>query len=104
MVTQSIVIGSSPNQNLDIVSVGSLDDINVANGTDLNTINFPDNVDVTLGDSSVISIPVIWSGTSDPIYNGNEDGTYVFSASLVLPNDVINTTNLIANVNVVVGQ
>ena len=103
-VNINVVVGTSSNEPLDAISVAALPDINVTTGTALGDINFPDNVDVTLSDSSVISVPIIINGTSDPVYNGDEDGTYTFSASLDLPHNVANTTSLIANVNVVVGQ
>ena len=69
----------------EIVSVETLTDITVPNGTAYNLINFPSTVVVTLEDNSTTSVEVYWnSGT--PAYDGDTAGTYVFKGTLATGN------------------
>lgn len=90
-------------QFLDVVSVSSIADINVATGTDLTSVNLPKKITETMSDKSTKFSPVLWdSGT--PTYDGNTPGTYVFSGTPVLSGKFTNTKSIKATINVVVGS
>ncbi|MGE4284616.1 MAG: S-layer homology domain-containing protein [Clostridia bacterium] len=85
----------------DVISVESILDITVANGTLQNAIGLPETVAITLSDSTTASAAVTWdSGT--PTYSSNTAGTYVFSGALSLSDNVLNPSNLKASVSVTV--
>ncbi|MBC2403597.1 Ig-like domain-containing protein, partial [Clostridium saccharobutylicum] len=90
------------NSSINITKINELNDINVANGTELSKINLPSNVTVKLDNDKEISVPVIWNeGNSN--YNKNISGTYTFSGTLKLPSGIKNSSNLKATINVNVG-
>ncbi|OPJ58530.1 Ig-like domain-containing protein [Clostridium chromiireducens] len=84
-------------------SIEQLSDIGVANGTQLNAIAFPSNVNVTLSDGTTISVTVTWDKQSSN-YNGYANGTYTFTGTLNLPTDVSNSNNLSVYLKVIVQQ
>jgi hypothetical protein len=92
-----------PPQSLDIASIPSISDISVDYGTALESANLPTTIDATLSDISTQSITITWDNGM-PTYDGNTSGTYVFSGTLTLPENITNTNNFNVNVNVTVGQ
>ncbi len=87
----------------EIRSVEKLADINVANGTQLVSVDWPEKVEVTLADGSKIYLTITWKiGT--PEYNdGKTAGTYVFEGTLDLVDGIANTGDIKATVNVIVA-
>jgi len=66
---------------LTVKSKQQLSAITVLRGTQLNALNLPVKVTVTLSNDSTIDVPVTWdSGT--PSYNANTLGTYKFKGTL----------------------
>lgn len=91
------------NNVLRITNIGSIPQVNVAYGTTLSAITFPSTVTVTLSNSTTTTSAVTWdSGT--PSYNENVAGTYVFKGTVALDENVSNSSNLKANLNVVIGN
>ncbi|MDW7661650.1 MAG: Ig-like domain-containing protein [Bacillota bacterium] len=98
--TASVTVTVTPPLK-EIVSVESLPDIKVPNGTDYYDIAFPSSVIVTLDDQSTASLTVYWDeGT--PTYDGNIDITYAFKGSISTGFGILNTAGVLANVNVIV--
>lgn len=91
--------GTSPSK--EIISVESLADKTVVNGTNLNGVGLPNQVKVTLDDTSTVNLDVTWDGGT-PAYNGNIAGTYEFKGQLTLDANVINPTNISTTVKVTV--
>ena len=90
-------------QFLDVASIASISDINVAYGTDLTSVNLPDTVTATMSDKSAKTSPILWDDGT-PKYDGNTAGTYVFSGTPVLSGKFTNTKSVKATVNVIVGS
>ncbi len=89
---------------LNVVSVASIPDTNVALGTPLGSLALPSRVNVFLSDGSAVSALIaIWSGDATP-YNGDVPGTYQFFGTLVLPPNVSNTRNQKALARFMVGN
>lgn len=89
-------------QTFDVASVAPISDINVVYGTDFASVNLPTTITATMSDSTTQSVTVTWdSGT--PAYDGNTPGTYVFSGTLTLPDNITNTNNVKASVNIIVA-
>ncbi len=86
---------------LGLIGVPTISDINVINGTTKANIGLPQNVNVTLSNSTTKSVPVNWD-TCNPAYDGNKAGTYVFTGTLATPQGVVNPNNKRVSVNVVV--
>jgi hypothetical protein len=84
---------------LNIVSVASTTDINVANGTASSSIGLPTTVTVTLSDGSTSTVAVTWNNGT-PAYNGNITDTYTFTGTLSTSNGITNPSHLTASVNV----
>ncbi|MBS4012262.1 MAG: Ig-like domain-containing protein [Bacteroidetes bacterium] len=89
------------NPEKEILAVASFDPIQVFIGTEIGNINFPTHVDVTLDDSSVIELEVIWDGGT-PAYDGDVTDTYVFEGDIQLVTGIINTAGHTASINVIV--
>jgi len=93
----------TPASSLDVASVAPISDINVAYETDLSSANLPTTITATLSDSTTQDLAVTWdSGT--PAYDGNTAGAYVFSGSLTLLDNITNTNDIKASVNVIVPE
>ena len=90
-------------QFLNISSVATITDINVAVGTDLTGVNLPETVTATMSDNSTKAPKVLWDDGT-PIYNGNTAGTYIFSGTLAFSGDITNTNGVKATVKVIVGS
>ncbi len=87
---------------LNITSVATQADINVANGTAIGLVGLPTTVGIGLSNGSNASTAVAWNGGT-PIYDGNTSGTYAFLGTLTVPSNNTNTGNLTAAVNVIVA-
>ncbi|KZL90586.1 Ig-like domain-containing protein [Clostridium magnum] len=88
--------------DLTITTATAISDINVANGTNLGTVNLPQTVTITLSDNTTTSAAVTWDNNSTPIYNGNTAGNYTFMGTITPPVGVVNTNNITTSVKVVV--
>ncbi len=86
-----------------IVSVAQIPDINVDYNTNINLINLPDIVSVTISDDTTQDSEITWDDGT-PEYDKKTSGTYVFSGDLTSPQDVINADKIKATVNVIVGE
>jgi hypothetical protein len=100
-------INITPQQQLNIVSANSIGDISVsidltAPLSDISAL-LPANASVVLSDNSTQSLAVVWDDGT-PLYDANTAGTYVFSGLLTLPENITNTDNIKAAVNVVVAE
>lgn len=84
-----------------IVSVASLSNITVSNGTPLANIGLPHVVNVNLNNSTTSGAAVIWNGGT-PTYNGNLPGTYAFIGTISSGSSILNPNNLTAGISVVV--
>jgi sugar lactone lactonase YvrE len=94
---------SVKNNIIRVLSVATIPQINVAHGTDLASLNLPNTISLNLSNSTTSSTAVTWnSGT--PVYNGNTSGTYAFSGTFSVSENVSNPNNVKAAVNVVVGE
>jgi len=60
-------------------------------------------VQVTLSNSATQDLQTTWDNAT-PEYSKKTPGTYVFTGTLKLPDNVFNLNNLTATVNVIVGQ
>ncbi len=89
------------NPEKEIVAVASFTPIQVFIGTAIEDVNFPTSVQVTLDDSSVRSLEVIWDGGT-PTYDGGATGTYVFEGAIQLVTGIINSASHTATINVIV--
>ena len=89
--------------NKKVTKVSKIDDINVDYGTDFSHIGLPNMVNVTLNDNTTEKAFIKWT-SSNPQYNQYKAGKYNFTGKLNLPNDITNSDNLEANVNVIVGK
>ncbi|MFU1797893.1 Ig-like domain-containing protein, partial [Paenibacillus azoreducens] len=83
-----------------VQSVESLDDIEVAYGSERSALPLPSTVQVTLSDQTSRSLGVTWDDGS-PAYNGNTAGEYTFTGTL--SQDVSNPQGLTAEVKVIVN-
>jgi hypothetical protein len=86
-----------------VLEVTTLDNINVANRTQLSAVNLPGMISISLSDGSNPTVAVSWDGGT-PAYDGNQPGIYVFTGTISIPEGVINPENLKATVNVVVAN
>jgi hypothetical protein len=88
---------------LNIVSVPLISDINVGFGTSLESVGLPEAVSATLSNDSTQDLTITWDG-GNPTYDSNTANTYIFSGALTLPENVTNTNNITASVNVIVAE
>jgi len=88
---------------LKIVSLATISNIPVANGTQLSAVGLPSTVTATLSDATTASINVAWNAGT-PVYNGALAGTYVFSGTLAPGTGKYNPQGLKAAVSVVVAS
>ncbi len=86
---------------LEIVSVETLSDITVDYGTPLTGL-LPTTVQVTLDDTSTTNLAVTWDN-GIPVYDANTAGTYLFTGTLTLPDNIINPEGFTATVSVIVS-
>lgn len=93
-----LFIDNSP-LGFDIVSVSTLSDITVANGTDLTSIILPTVVTVILSNDTAQELAVIWNTSS---YNKNIAGSCTFVGELALIEEVLNPSNITASINIIV--
>lgn len=92
------------NKVLKVSSVANIPQINVANGTPLNEIQFTTNAMLTLSDSTTTSAAITWDN-GNPEYNRYVAGTYAFTGTFNVDSDNLsNPNNLKAHVNVAVGE
>ena len=96
-ITENAAIGISAN----IVSLGSLPDINVPYGTLFATLTLPVSVNALLTNGQTVPLSVLWSAGS---YDHTTPATYALSGSVVLTPGVTNTGNLTASVNAIVAN
>lgn len=82
-----------------IQSVAAQTDITVNTGTAFGSIPFPSTVQVTYTDASTANLSVTWSSAG---YNSAVNATYPITGTLTLPSNVVNPSNLQAEVNVIV--
>ncbi|SKC56520.1 immunoglobulin-like domain-containing protein [Maledivibacter halophilus] len=95
-------VPSAGTEPLPISSVKNIADIKVNYGTELNEIELPITVKVTLENSSITSLAVNWDG-GQPEYKGNNPGDYIFTGTLILLEEgIVNTNNHKAAVKVIV--
>ncbi|MCX7711164.1 MAG: Ig-like domain-containing protein [Clostridia bacterium] len=95
--------GNNPPTQISIISIDSIADINVTNGTSLSNINLPVTAKVYMSDSSRPALQVTWDNGT-PAYDGSKAGEYVFAGTLTLPSNVANPNSLKATVKVIVAQ
>ena len=93
---------AAPVTSLDISSVATISDINVAYGTAIASANLPSTVNATLSDGTKQALVITWDNGT-PAYDANTAGTYVFSGALTLQSNITNTNNLKTSVNVIVA-
>ncbi|WP_372631955.1 Ig-like domain-containing protein [Cohnella sp.] len=84
-----------------ITSVDPLSDIHVPYGTELEDVELPTTVNVTLSSGDTEQATVTWNG-GVPAYNGTLPGTYTFSGTLTAPVGSTNPNGITASVNVIV--
>ncbi len=98
---QSFTVEEGSSVDRAVESLKPLTVINVVYGTPQEEINLPDKVTLVLDDESEVEADVTWDqGESE--YNGYKAGTYTFTGTITLPENVTNPKNLKATVNVVV--
>ena len=86
-----------------IISVSDIADIHVPYGTTAVSIGLPAQVEVTLDDTGKMNVDANWDN-GNPEYVINKAGTYTFTGTLSnLPQGVINSNNLKAEVKVIVA-
>ena len=88
---------------LNIFSISPISDINVAYGVAMSPTILPTTVTTTLSDNTTQDLSITWDNGT-PTYNPNVAGTYVFSGTLTLANNIINNNNLEPKVNVIVAE
>lgn len=85
------------------MSVGTLNDIPVPYGTEIDSVRLPSIVEVTVGSGGKAQSAVAWDDGA-PLYEGNKAGTYTFTGTLTPPDGLSNPSGLKAKVNIVVGK
>lgn len=76
-------------------------DLSVVYGTKLEDLKLPQEVQITLSDSSTWEVKVTWNNGS-PAYNGTIAGKYSFIGELELPEGVLNPDGIQSTINVTV--
>ncbi|MFU1797902.1 Ig-like domain-containing protein [Paenibacillus azoreducens] len=97
-VEVKVIVNPKPAEPPVVSSVESLNDIEVAYGTERSALPLPPTVQVTLSDQTCQSLGVTWDG-GNPVYIGNTAGEYTFTGTLA--QDVSNPQGLRAEVKVV---
>ncbi|NRW69897.1 Ig-like domain-containing protein [Clostridium beijerinckii] len=82
-------------------NVKAIDDIYVDNGTKKGDIGLPETIDVDLNNNTTTSAAVVWDDGT-PVYDKDNEGTYTFTGTLIMPSGVINSHSLKASVDVIV--
>ncbi|OAV39048.1 discoidin domain-containing protein [Clostridium saccharobutylicum] len=90
-------------EEIKVNSVAQLNDITVVNGTQLDSLELPNKVSITLSENRVIDAGITWDIASANYY-GDIDGTYTFNGTIALPIGVINPSNFNTKVNVIVSK
>ncbi|WP_069999273.1 S-layer homology domain-containing protein [Cellulosilyticum sp. I15G10I2] len=93
---------SIKNNILLVINAESIPQIKVAKGTSLNEVNLPVSGTVYLNNTTT-SAAITWDGGT-PAYNGNIAGTYTFSGTFNVGNNISNPNNIKASVDVVVSD
>lgn len=83
-----------------VVSVASMDDIEVLLGTEVGSISFPSTASVTLDNDEIVELNVSWSEDSTPTYDSSSEDYYAFTGSLELTQGIANPNNIMAYVDV----
>lgn len=93
------------NNVLRITNISTLSNITVSKGTELSGVmaQLPSSVTLTLSNSTTTSSAVTWDGGT-PTYDGNTSGTYMFAGTVATTENVSNSSNLKANVEVIVSE
>jgi len=78
-------------------------DITVDYGTNLADLDLPDTALITLTNGDVRDVPVTWN-EGDPTFEGETPGTYAFTGTFELPDDLENPANLTTHMNVMVNK
>ncbi|MGM0651122.1 MAG: T9SS type A sorting domain-containing protein, partial [Bacteroidota bacterium] len=86
---------------VNIISVASLDDIEVDQYTPFASTGVPDSAEVTLEDTDTEMLDINWDSIN---YNGDVPGTYTITGDLVLIENVLNPDNLTANIDIIVNE
>ncbi|WP_270567940.1 Ig-like domain-containing protein, partial [Clostridium beijerinckii] len=99
--TVTITVTEDEHDEISVTGVNSINAITVDNGTAISDLNLPDTIDVNLSNSTTTSAAVTWDN-GNPEYDGDTEGTYVFTGTLTLPEGVTNPSDLkaIMSVNV----
>jgi len=98
------LINNFPGNAAEVVSVKAASKT-VDSGTELNAIDFPEQVEVVLDDDSEIYVSVDWEEESAPQYDSEIPYDYVFEGKLVnLPQGVTNPKEVKAKLTVIVSD
>lgn len=98
-VTVDVELQDVTPDTLNIRSVQQSDPLTVEYGTDYDSLELPETVDVTLSDDTDISLSVNWIEGG---YSGNRAGTYTLKGSLILEDGITNTNNIQASIQITV--
>lgn len=90
----------TPTPENKVTAVGKLSDVTVKEGTSFNELKLPENVEITYGDDQKTNVPVTWEQGE---YKSQE-GTYTLYGTLTLPENIVNSDDLKASVNVIVTK
>ncbi|MBB6734084.1 Ig-like domain-containing protein [Cohnella sp. CBP 2801] len=86
-----------------VSSVGTLSDIHVPYGTELEGVGLPGTVNVTLSNGETKAAAVTWNAGT-PAYDGAKPGTYAFTGTVTAPTGSTNPGGKTASVNVIVEE
>ncbi|WP_062047430.1 Ig-like domain-containing protein [Bacillus sp. JCM 19034] len=86
-----------------ITEVEQLNAIHVANGTELNDVGLPDQVNVILNNGHDLDVYVDWNN-GVPEYEKMTAGVYQFTGTLVQPEAIENLEHKVATIDVVIGE
>jgi|GEM_PF-592835 len=89
--------------NTIVTAVDAISDMNVANGTTIDSIGLPTTVNIIIDGLSTTSAAVTWE-SGNHSYNGSIAGDYNFTGALGLANGIKNPNNLKATVKVRVRE
>lgn len=84
-----------------IESITTLDDIKVNIGTEKNNLNLPNSVEANLSNGSKVNLALRWEN-SNPVYDKNTAGEYIFTANYELPNNIVEKDPIIISLKVIV--
>ncbi len=100
----SVKVVVAPKPLPEITRVDAINDITVDHGTELSALGLPDQVTVTLDNSSTTSVAIKAWDNGTPTYDGSKAGTYVFSGTLTESSSYNNTNDIKAKVSVKVKE